>query len=62
MRQLQQHCFSQSNTQACMLAFCVLCSPRRGLISSAGQELSAFIPSTAVFNALPTNPKIAFDI
>lgn len=62
MRQLLLHCSYQSNTQVCMVAICVLCSPRRGLVSSAGQELSAFISLTAVFNALPTNPKTAFDI
>lgn len=62
MRQLLKHCSYQSNTHVCIVALCGLCSPRRGLVSSAGQELSAFIPSTAVFNALPTNPKIAFDI
>lgn len=61
MRQLLKHCSYQSNTQVCIVALCGLCSPRRGLVSSTGQELSAFIPSTAVFNALPTNPKIAFD-
>lgn len=53
MRQLLKHCSYQSNTQVCIVALCGLCSPRRGLVSSAGQELSAFIPSTAVFNALP---------
>lgn len=61
MRQLLKHCSYQSNTQVGIVALCGLCSPRRGLVSSAGQELSAFIPSTVVFNALPTNPKIAFD-
>lgn len=46
-------------TQVCIVALCGLCSPRRGLVSSAGQELSAFIPSTVVFNALPMQNRLS---
>lgn len=59
MRQLLKHCSYQSNTQVCIVALCGLCSPRRGLVSSAGQELSAFIPSTVVFNALPMQNRLS---